>query len=123
MAFEPSIAVFDACVLYPFHLRNILVQAAVDRLVQARWTDKIHEEWIRSLASRYPWDYFIGSVHYISESWDIDNPKKLSEWKKRDPWEVWSAYFDRLTLAAESGLFDIIGHFYSPELKVTHDPL
>lgn len=30
MAFEPSVAVFDACVLYPFHLRNILVQAAVN---------------------------------------------------------------------------------------------
>jgi histidinol-phosphatase (PHP family) len=26
-----------------------------------------HEEWIRELAGRYPWDYFIGSVHYISD--------------------------------------------------------
>jgi hypothetical protein len=31
MAFEPSVTVFDACILYPFHLRNIIVQAAVDR--------------------------------------------------------------------------------------------
>jgi hypothetical protein len=31
MAFEPSIAVFDACILYPFHLRNVVVQPAVDR--------------------------------------------------------------------------------------------
>src|SRR5215470_6750134 len=45
-AFEPAIAVFDACILYPFHLRNIVVQAAVDRLIHARWTDEIHEEWI-----------------------------------------------------------------------------
>ena len=44
-----------------------------------------HEEWIRELAGLHPWDYFIGSVHYISESWDIDNPNKLSEWKKREP--------------------------------------
>jgi hypothetical protein len=51
MAFEPTIAIFDACVLYPFHLRNILVQAAVDRIVDARWTDEIHDEWIRNLAS------------------------------------------------------------------------
>jgi len=36
MAFEPSVAVFDACILYPFHLRKIIVQAAVDRLVEAR---------------------------------------------------------------------------------------
>jgi histidinol-phosphatase (PHP family) len=69
-----------------------------------------YEDWIRELASRHPWDYFIGSVHYISPSWDIDNPSKLSEWKKRDPLEVWTAYFDCLTMAAESGLFEIIGH-------------
>jgi hypothetical protein len=54
MAFEPSVAVFDACILYPFHLRNIVVQAAVDRLVEARWTDEIHEEWIRKLAGSTP---------------------------------------------------------------------
>lgn len=68
------------------------------------------EAWIRQLAARYPWDYFIGSVHYVSESWDLDNPKKLSEWKKRDPFEVWTAYFERLTMAVESQLFDTIGH-------------
>src|SRR5438309_2092707 len=27
-----------------------------------------------------------------------------------EPSEVWSAYFERLTMAAESGLFDIIAH-------------
>jgi histidinol-phosphatase (PHP family) len=69
-----------------------------------------HEDWIRQLAARHPWDYLIGSVHYISPAWDIDNPKRVSEWKTRDPFEVWTAYFERLTMAAESGLFDIIGH-------------
>jgi hypothetical protein len=54
MAFEPSVAVFDACILYPFHLRNIVVQAAVDRLVEARWTDAIHDEWMRNLAADAP---------------------------------------------------------------------
>jgi cytosine/adenosine deaminase-related metal-dependent hydrolase len=54
MAFEPAVAVFDACILYPFHLRNIIVQAAVDRLVAGRWTDQIHDEWIRNLAADIP---------------------------------------------------------------------
>ena len=54
MAYEPPIAVYDACVLYPFHLRNLLVQCAVDRLVEARWTDDIHNEWIRSLSAHEP---------------------------------------------------------------------
>ena len=74
-----------------------------------------HEAWIRDLAARQEWDYFIGSVHYVSDSWDLDNPKKISEWRKRDPFEVWSIYFDRLTLAVESGLFDIIGHADLPK--------
>ncbi|MEJ0089759.1 MAG: histidinol-phosphatase HisJ family protein [Limisphaerales bacterium] len=73
------------------------------------------EDWIGQLAARHPWDYFIGSVHYVSESWDIDNPAKLSEWKKRDAFEVWSTYFERLALAAESKLFDIIGHTDLPK--------
>lgn len=54
MAFEPAVAVFDACILYPFHLRNIIVQAAVDRLVEGRWTETIHDEWIRNLAASAP---------------------------------------------------------------------
>ncbi len=69
-----------------------------------------YEDWVRDLAARHPWDYFIGSVHYVSESWAIDNPSQLADWRARDPFEVWSAYFERLTMAAESGLFDIIGH-------------
>lgn len=69
-----------------------------------------HEEWIRDLAARHPWDYFIGSVHYVTDAWDLDNPKKLSEWKHRDPFEVWSIYFERLGQAAASRLFEIIGH-------------
>jgi histidinol-phosphatase (PHP family) len=73
------------------------------------------EDWIRRLAARHPWDYFIGSVHYVSDSWDIDNPAKLAEWKKRDAFEVWQAYFGRLTQAAKSGLFEIIGHADLPK--------
>jgi histidinol-phosphatase (PHP family) len=69
-----------------------------------------YEDWVRDLAARYPWDYFIGSVHYVSESWAIDNPAAIPQWKTRKPIEVWTAYFERLTMAAESGLFEIIGH-------------
>ena len=51
MASDPPVAVYDACVLYPFHLRNVLIQCAFDGLVEARWTDNIHDEWIRNLAA------------------------------------------------------------------------
>lgn len=52
MAYEPPVVVYDANVLYPFHLRNLLIQCAVDRLVAARWTNEIHDEWIRNLSAK-----------------------------------------------------------------------
>ena len=79
------------------------------------------EDWIRKLASRQPWDYLIGSVHYVSESWAVDNPHQLSEWKDRDAWEVWSTYFERLSRAAAMGCFDILGHADLPK-KFGHRP-
>lgn len=69
-----------------------------------------HEPWINGLANLHTWDYFIGSVHYITDAWDFDNPKKMDEWHARDPWDVWKEYFNRLTQAASSGLFQTIGH-------------
>jgi histidinol-phosphatase (PHP family) len=79
------------------------------------------EDWIRKLAARHPWDYLIGSVHYVSDSWAIDDPRKLSEWRHRNPDEVWTVYFDRLTQVAASGLFEIIGHADLPK-KFGHRP-
>ncbi|MGA3162833.1 MAG: histidinol-phosphatase HisJ [Verrucomicrobiota bacterium] len=74
-----------------------------------------HEDWIRDLAARHPWDYFIGSVHYVSDSWAVDNPQQISKWKNLDAFEVWSIYFERLTKAAETGFFEIIGHADLPK--------
>ena len=54
MTYKPPVAIYDACVLYPFHLRNLLIQCAADRLVDAHWTADIHDEWIRNLAANTP---------------------------------------------------------------------
>lgn len=54
MAFNPPTAVCDACVLYPFHQRNILIQASADGLYDARWTEEIHDEWMRNLIANVP---------------------------------------------------------------------
>jgi hypothetical protein len=40
---------FDACVLYPAPLRDLLMQLAMSDLFRARWTDQIHDEWIKNL--------------------------------------------------------------------------
>lgn len=73
------------------------------------------EDWIRELSGRYPWDYLIGAVHYVSDSWAVDDPSALDQWKGRDAYEVWQIYFDRLTRAAELDLFEIIAHADLPK--------
>lgn len=46
--------VYDACVLYPATLRDLLVQLATARFFKAKWTEKIHDEWIRNLLINRP---------------------------------------------------------------------
>jgi predicted nucleic acid-binding protein len=42
-------AVYDACVLYPAPLRDLLMELALTDLFRARWSEEIHKEWIRSV--------------------------------------------------------------------------
>lgn len=67
------------------------------------------EPWIGQLKSKYNWDYFIGSVHYLSD-WDFDNPRWLEKWAKTDVEDAWDRYWQAYTDMAESGLFDILAH-------------
>ncbi len=41
--------IYDACVLYPAPLRDLLVRLATTGLFRARWTDDIHDEWVRNV--------------------------------------------------------------------------
>ncbi len=41
--------VYDACVLYPAPLRDLLMELALTDLFHARWSEEIHREWIRSV--------------------------------------------------------------------------
>lgn len=42
-------ALFDACVLYPAPMRDFLLQLASTGCFRARWTNEIHDEWMRNL--------------------------------------------------------------------------
>ena len=53
MRSSPFTAVYDACVLYPAPLRDLLMHLALSDLYRARWSDLIHDEWTRNvLANR-----------------------------------------------------------------------
>lgn len=62
---------------------------------------------VRALAAEYPWDYFLGSVHFIGD-WPVD--KSAEYWAGVDVDERWRAYFALWTEAARSGLFDSLAH-------------
>lgn len=47
-------ALYDACVLYPAPLRDFLMRLSLTDLFRARWTDRIHEEWIEALLKARP---------------------------------------------------------------------
>ena len=47
-------ALFDACVLYPAPLRDLLMHLALTDLFRAKWTAAIHEEWMRSVLESRP---------------------------------------------------------------------
>jgi predicted nucleic acid-binding protein len=45
----PLLAVYDACVLHPAPIRDLLLRLAVAGLVRARWTDRILDECFASI--------------------------------------------------------------------------
>jgi hypothetical protein len=50
----PVTAVYDANILYPAPLRDLFIRIAQTGLVCARWTETIHDEWIRSVLKDNP---------------------------------------------------------------------
>lgn len=47
-------AVLDACVLYPAQIRDFLLHLASAELYTPKWTDRIHDEWLRNLIVNRP---------------------------------------------------------------------
>lgn len=47
-------AVLDACVLYPAPIRDLLLHLASAELYTPKWTDRIHDEWLRNLIVNRP---------------------------------------------------------------------
>lgn len=84
----PPHVVIDANLLYPFHLRNLLVQLGVDAVIAPRWTARIHAEWIGNLvaAGRAPEERLLLTLGLMNSA--------LPEAEVRG----WEAYMAGLTL-------------------------
>jgi histidinol-phosphatase (PHP family) len=65
------------------------------------------EEETRDLLAPFPWDYLIGSVHFVGEN-GIDGEPSLVAAVGVE--EAWRRYYETLAGAARSGLFDTLAH-------------
>jgi histidinol-phosphatase (PHP family) len=65
------------------------------------------EEELRELLARHPWDFVLGSIHYL-DGLGIDVEPSLVG--AVGPKEAYCRYFDVLAQAARSGLFDSLAH-------------
>ncbi|WP_201019019.1 PIN domain-containing protein [Pseudomonas cichorii] len=54
MRHSPFTAVYDACVLYPAPLRDLLMWLGLSGLYRARWSAQIHDEWTRNVLKNRP---------------------------------------------------------------------
>jgi len=67
------------------------------------------EEELARLLEPYPWDYVIGSVHFIGD-WNFDHEGYIHRYAEWDIDELYAKFFSLETMAARSGLFDIMAH-------------
>jgi len=67
------------------------------------------EKEIEKFLKPYPWDYVIGSVHWIDD-WGFDLTEMRGKWNQPSILKVYEDYFWRVEKLLESGQFDILGH-------------
>ncbi|CAN5892153.1 histidinol-phosphatase [soil metagenome] len=90
------------------------VQAAKDRGLPVRLgleVDFFPEtiEAVAELLDPYPWDFLIGSVHWIG-GWAVDAPHSTHEFDRRGVEQAWADYFALEEQLAASGIVDVLAH-------------
>lgn len=114
MDFDPS---------YRMKLEELPLYCQMVEKIQNKYKNKIEillglevdfidtrEDLLKKEIFQYPFDYLIGSVHFLGD-WGFDNPEFMGEYTKRNIQECWEKYLYSITKMAKSGLFQIVGHF------------
>ena len=85
------IAVLDANVLFPLMLRDVMVSLAAADVFQARWTNQIHDEWIRNVLKNNP----------LTVRETLENTRRLMDYHVPDALVLgYESLIDTLTLPA-----------------------
>ena len=84
-----------------------------------------HTEKIKALIESYPYDFVIGSIHFMKQPYDVrekaklageermwafDDPREKEKWENANVDAIYENYYRLLQGAALSGVYDIMGH-------------
>lgn len=109
---DPELAMpeeqFDAYVEDVLRLQHAYPDIAIRVAIEADFIVD-QEDTLTDILNRYPWDYILGSVHFIGD-WGMDDGRYLSEYDAWDIDELYEHYFSLVMRAAESGHFDTMAH-------------
>lgn len=64
---------------------------------------------LKTIIGSYPWDFVIGSVHFI-DGWGFDNPDTQTRFKQIDLMDLYDSFFQLIEKAVATKLFDILAH-------------
>ena len=67
------------------------------------------EEAVLEMLADYPFDYLIGSIHWIG-AWPFDRHDVDAEFRRRGVRRVYEQYFELETALAASGMVDVLAH-------------
>lgn len=67
------------------------------------------EQAVLDLIAPYPWDFLIGSVHWIG-AWEFTREGAPAEFARRGVEVAWRQYFELETVLASSGMVDVLAH-------------
>jgi histidinol-phosphatase (PHP family) len=67
------------------------------------------EQAVMELIAPYPWDFLIGSVHWMG-GWDFTLRQGPREFERRGVDQVWRDYFALETQLAAAGMVDVLAH-------------
>ena len=67
------------------------------------------------ILDKYPFDYRIGSVHYI-KGWGFDFAEIKDEWFRRDLRDIYEGYVSEIEKLAATGHYDVLGHPFNLRL-------
>ena len=70
---------------------------------------------VREILDKYPFDYVIGSIHFI-RGWAYDSEEIKAEWQQHSLEDIYEWYTQEIEHLCAGGLYDVLGHPFNIRL-------